>query len=253
MKITDLLGALLSSFRMKGREKPRAPRVPLVPLHRVTFTAHLPEAEPRVIPVANISSGGMGLIRDESVRLPRVGEQIKGTLNVDGEQFAIVMKVAHQSGKLTGCQFIATPATLKDCVERYFSAELTGKSLSEVNPEILKAEVDGRPRWFRGKGSSEIYLVQGADNGLVRFRASFLGLTVEGAKGKSLRHGFVTSSDPVLDEDGEGAKYKGSPLAHYVAGRPPADVLQAIQRLVGQVHGLPQSLKTEILTMIEGA
>jgi hypothetical protein len=253
MKITDLVGALLSSFRMKGREKPRAPRVPLVPLHRVTFSAHLPETAPRVIAVANISSGGLGLISEESVRLPHIGEQLKGTLTIDGEDFSVVMRVAHQSGKLTGCQFFATPATLKDHVERYFSAELTGKSLSEVNPEILKAEVDGRPRWFRGSGSSEVYLVQGADEGLLRFRASFLGLTVEGAKGKALRHGFVTTADPVLDEDGEGAKYKGSPVAHYVTGRPPADVLQAIQRLVGQVQGLSQPLKNEILTMIEGA
>ncbi len=253
MNIQNMLRALLSSFRMKGREQPRAPRVSLAPLHRVTFTAQLPEAELRTIAVANVSSGGLGLIKEDSLRLPRTGEQIKGTLDIDGESFSIVLKVAHHSGKLTGCQFMAAPATLKDRVERYFSAELTGKSLSEVNPDILKPEHDGRPRWFRGKGSAEIYLIQGADHGLVRFRASFLGVTVEGVRGKSLRHGFVTATDPSLDEDGEGAKYKGSAIVHYVSGRPPADVLHAIERLVGQVQGLPQPLKNEILTLIKGA
>lgn len=228
----------------------RASRVPLSPLHDIRISAHLPElAEP--LTVANISTTGIGIIKAGDGHWPKVGETFKATVGIGPDEYTVALKTVHNTGKVLGAAFIAASPDLKQSIEHYFAAELTGLSFIEVNQNSLKAEEDGTPHWYRGRGNGSLYFVE--DGGTVRrFTMTFFGSHIEGERGKGSRFGHIVDDDPGTEGEDGHAQHKASSLVRLSSGALPPELEHMALRMLEQVANLSPSQKTQIQAMIKG-
>lgn len=214
----------------------RASRVRLMPLHDVYFRPVGETGEPVV--VANLSSSGLGLVRESGRFWPQPHVVVQGTLVLPQGQFQLQIKVVRNTPTIVGCAFVSGTPELFDAIQKYFQTELHALQLTQVRPEILKPEPDGTPRLFRSSRNCELFLVE-RDGALVRFQLSFLGHYFEGMPGQPLRYGFIHGDDK------EKPKYKGSSIVR-VSGNIPSEVIETAKKFILNVPDLSKQQRGAI-------
>ncbi|HLD99814.1 MAG TPA: hypothetical protein VJB59_06120 [Bdellovibrionota bacterium] len=237
---------------------PRAPRVRLLPLHRISFrlehfTRH------SVIAVANLSSTGIGLIpgtltsaqissapgstqveglQSALGRLPGSGDIMRGHLLIHEASYKLVLRTVHLSEAVVGCAFQEVPRDLSGAIQSYLTAELSGTEMQYVGPESLEPNPEGTPHWYHGKNNSDLYLVENGGK-IVRFCLVFLANYIEGGTDRPLRFGSVVKEESL--ENGGSIAWQDS------FG---ADTLCAAVRLLTHIPHLPPEHKDGILRLI---
>lgn len=220
----------------------RAPRVRLLPLHEIFFWRTEPLPETRV-EIANISTTGVGLLRETGIEWPKSGDFAHGEIDLRGQRYPVKIKIAHSSAMILGCSFEDNQAAIRDMVHRYFEYEIAALTLYKANPEVLQAVPDGVPHWLHARNNCELYFVTRSDQ-TVRFNISFFGNYVEGGREMPTRFGQV-----VEGENTEKPSHKGSSLVRWDS-RLAKDLVVPIIRFVENVEHLTFEQRKEIVEMI---
>lgn len=221
----------------------RSARVSVFPVYDVYFQAAIGNRGADV--VVNVSTSGMGLLRVSGRFWPEPHAVVFGHVMLHGKHVAVQTKIVRATSSIIGCSFVGDTTLLAQALEEYFSVELSAVHLSEVNPEILKTELDGRGRLFRSKQNCELYLVE-RDAQLIRFQMSFLGNYLEGSYDEALKFGHVHG------DEREKPKYEGSSLVRYVSDIP-SEILTAAEKFVSNVPGLEKTHRHAIASLIAKA
>jgi hypothetical protein len=217
----------------------RAPRVPLLPLHRVEFRARDGMAA-SALRLANISTSGMGLLRDSGDGWPDVGAVISGDLAFEETIHAVSARIVHRSERVVGTAFVAPTPALRALVNRYFQVELEAVSMVETPPDMLQAEADGTPRWLHGANNCELFFVTRVDE-IARFQITIFGTFIEWLGGDNPpRVGEV-----VEDESATKVRYKGSALVGRLRGSRD-ELLKIAERFVLGILHLSEAQKAFI-------
>ena len=181
-KLLSMAGKTPESRRIQQRD----PRIAIKPLHRVGFKL----ASGGKAGVLNLSAHGVGLVREDVPSL-KVDDRLQGQLIVGDLDYPVSATVRHASGPLVGCEFADTTAAIARAIEEYFRIEILGLKLRRMNPEFLKPDPDGEPRWFTDGSTNELYFARAASGNVPRFHMTVLGHYLEGGEGKALKTGKV--------------------------------------------------------------
>lgn len=228
----------------------RAARVSIQPLHDIWIEIEI-DGKQQEFSIANISTSGIGILSNDQLKHQDKGKVLKARLKIFQNEFLVALKVAHHTSNILGCSYMATTAELKKSIEEYFKSEIAGLHFAAVNPEVLKADERGTPHWYRGKGGMELYFTENKDS-IPFFSLTFLGIHLEGGTNKTTRFGFLVGHDAALNENDEGAKYKGSTLTQMSSTGFPPEFIDSALRLLEQVPNLPINQKEQLITMIKG-
>src|SRR4051812_12279244 len=101
----------------------RAPRVQILPLHRISF---LPVGDRFTGPlhVANISRSGIAFLKSAGHEWPSPGERIRGTVQIGMTSNAVECRVIHAMGRIVGCEYEGETGKLAVALGQYFDVEL---------------------------------------------------------------------------------------------------------------------------------
>jgi hypothetical protein len=229
----------------------RAPRVRVLPLHHLVFRPQDSALGPTVA-LSNISPTGVALLGSSNPqglrRLTEPGEVLLGQLVFNhaaasgGIPVPVSLRVAHASAGVVGAAFVDSPKPLQDAILRYFDLEFSALAMTLVNPKFHKREADGDSHWIHGD-NSELYYVESGGT-LLRFRLSFLGNQVEGARGQG-----VTGGQIVADQDPGKISVKGSTVVRMDEQLSPA-LRHAARRFVTGIPHLPGEHLRAILELL---
>lgn len=207
----------------------RAPRVKILPLHPIEFRL---ENDPQTsVQIGNFSTSGVGFLRKSRSSWPEAGAEIKGNFLFEGRSYPAKLVVVHASSLVVGCSFVGDKTEIENLVSRTFSVELKALRLSEVRSDLLKPEPIGRPHWFLGGETSELYFVEENDR-LLHMHLAFLGHYVEFNQGEKVRFGQL-----IDEEDSDKPQHKGSQLVRYHQPVPP-ELVQNTIRFLENITGL---------------
>ena len=222
----------------------RAPRLRIHPLKNVEFRLEGPTA-PGPVGVANLSSSGIGLLRDSAKGFtwPAAGQKIKGSLLALGQSVAVTIEIVHNRLPVVGGRFSDNLPAIAAFVSKCFQAELRALRLAGVNPAVLKKPPKGTAHWYQDGSGNELYFVD-VDGAIDYFRIVFMGNVIEKFATGELRAGKVEG------EDRDGVEYKGSELVKEIAGIP-ADLRVAAVSFVENVRNLEPEWKAKILPPLE--
>jgi hypothetical protein len=220
----------------------RATRVNIYPMGDFFFTRT--DVVKGSLIVANISSSGVGLIREHGDIWPPAGTELPGTFTLGFGQFPATLHIVHVSGGTVGCKFTSDQTALLEMVNKLFRPEAAGSELSEVRRDILKEDEDGVPRLFRAANGCELFFVENKNEQVLRFQLSFFGHYLEGGDRQTPRAGFLdfdpTKGDPA---------YKGSTLVR-LSDELPRDLVNNAVRFIGAIPGLSDEVKSQICLAI---
>ncbi len=220
-----------------GNDSRIAPRVKIIPLHRISFKSLNPA---RVLPlgVRNISSTGFGLI-PPPVAWETRPDSLVGQLTIGAEQLDIAARIVHLSQAIVGCQFQGDTAALSRLLEEYFKVELNALKARQINPAVLKQDPRGTPHWFVAENNSELYYVE-KDGALVHFRLSVFGNSIDGGEGKPVTFGIEES-----DRTPEGDIRKGSVLIQTTQSLP-REIVETAIRFIESIEKAPREVKDRL-------
>ena len=218
------------------------PRVQILPLHNVKFLLG-DESARKVFDIANISFGGIGILRSDSKILPKKGELMKASLHIYNQILDAPVIIAHTGHLTIGCTFVKPSDELLFSIEKYLEVELTALHMQPTHPGLLRDEPDGRPFWYFGKNNCELFYVV-KDDKLVRFHITYFSNYLEGAPRKELRFGKV-----VGDEVKEQMKLKGSNIIEWEKNIPDKLISVSI-KLLQNVEGMDHSHAKQIIDLI---
>lgn len=214
----------------------------VLPLHNLAL--RLSAGAGAAVPITNISTAGLGLLRAGMEQVPETGGRIEGALELEGRRLDTILRVAHVSPTVIGCAFEEPSADLKAAILRYFEVEISAVEMKEISPAFLKADPDGTPHWFRGRNNCELFFVTDSRDGLVRFSMAFFGNMVEGGLSEETRFGHVVDT---VDEEAEFKPgYKASALVSW-APDPERDLSELARRFLKGVSGLDSRHLASIL------
>lgn len=218
--------------------KPRAPRLPLSPLHHVEFK--ITPAEDHVlsgaVPIANLSTTGIGFIKG-ACEWPVAGTFLEGELHVGSKLFPVTVKVIFHRADTIGCAFHTPTLQTDEGIARYreiaayFKLEIAALSLAKVPEESLEKDVDGTPHWFTGPDGAELYYVE-KDGVIVHFHFTFLGSYIEGERGNIPRLGALVEAPTPLKP-----QHKSSTLVQFYTTFDP-EIKAASLRFLSHVKGI---------------
>ena len=215
----------------------RIPRIVVTSLHRIMFR----ESFGMMTQVANISAGGMALIR-EAAHGWKKDDTLQGALIIDQNEYEIEARIKHLDSTLAGCQFVSDRTDFKKAIHNYLKVEILALTLRPVSKEYLKADPRGEVHWLTDGRQNEFYCVTDT-NGVVAFNMSFLGTYVEGGRATSLRTGSVRAT-----ATGE-ARHKGAELLD-LANQPTHDTLKLAEIFVQNIERLDSSIRAQLSSMI---
>ena len=258
-----LLGKLFKNEAPKGgRDQSSgrtAPRVPLTSLHRVSFHEEKPSSG-RVLAIANISTSGVGFLRESASSWPPAGSVLEGRLEVPaagGRQAGVPAraKIVHgiDSGRVVGCAFVPEAGgnilAVQRLVRDYFRIELAALNMIHAPEDVLAAEPDGAPHWFHGKNNCELHYVSAKEDRdrLLRFQISFFANFVDGDDTGPVRYGAVVED---LDSGESKPRHKSAALVRWQEPFPP-EMVEPIVRFISTIQGLPPSIRASLVGRIE--
>lgn len=235
-----------------GKDDPivleRAPRITITPLHNISFHLREPFELPD-IKVGNISSTGIGFLRDTMSEELKDIDIFKGDLVHHGNDSKIETRNVHCTPKILGCAFLRNFDAVKGVIHRYFNLELAAMDLAKVSHNVLKKVPDGTPHWFQKRGDCELYYVEdGAE--IVRFNLTFFGNYIEFERGKELVYGRIVDEEP---EDQDEPRRYG--FNEFVLAEPaiPPDVVVGAVNFVMNIEGLSSEYEKFICGLLSRA
>jgi hypothetical protein len=173
---------------------------------------------------------------------------LRGEIDFKGRKHLFEAKLVHVSGEIAGCAFVSRQLEFVRAFQDYFELELSALRLNRMNPEHLKKEPDGEPRFFHGN-DCELFFVETPQSGggwkLARFHLSFLGNYFEGELGKSVRYGYV-----IEPEDKDKPSHAASDLIRFTNA--PPEMMAAAARFVENVRELTADQRAALLKMLKG-
>ena len=219
---------------------PRAPRVVLGPLHRLTFH---PVSSERKLLLSNISSGGFGVLDHGGVYSPN--EIIPGVLEIDKNAFELQAQVRHITPRFAGLEFVKPQRTLVEAIENFFRLEFVALRLRLVDPAYLQTDPRGRVVWLTDGQQNEVHAIVGK-NGLIEFHLSFLGHHVQGTTDKGVRIGSISESEATTPG------HKGATLIveNAFAAK---DILRLALIFVSHASDVPEHVRKLIVERIKAA
>lgn len=169
--------------------RPRASRVSLGPLHRVSFR---PVDSKEKLLLGNISQGGMLLLqpgeRAES------GKPLGGELTIDHDTFQIEGRFRHTTPTRAGVEFVKPSPELVSAIERYLRLEFLAMKLRRVDDMYLKPDPRGKIVWMTDGKQNEIYAVVG-NRGLLDFHLTFLGHHIHATHDSAIHVGSIDEGE----------------------------------------------------------
>jgi hypothetical protein len=185
----------------------RAPRIRVLPLHRVSFQRESPVG---TFKVSNLSATGLGLVAEPGIVWPALGEMISGDLVVGegskGSRISLRARIVRLSDTVVGVHFMEKPPGLIEALRGYFKVESAALKLTAVKSELLEANTEGKPFCFVGENNTQLFYTE-KQGELTSFELSLFGNHIEAFKGRSLKFGSL-SHDEVADKP----KFKGATL-----------------------------------------
>ncbi len=220
--------------------KPRAPRVPISPLHRVHFDLESP-THALGLKLSNISTSGIGLIVENNTISP--GSPLKGRLVFNQKTHVpIEMKAIHITHGIAGSHYLNPSSDLKKAIQDFFKLELAGLGTMKVNPKYHKKETDGTSAWITGDNCDLYYVAE--EDKVIRFKLTFLGNHFTAAQGKPLYVGHVSSGHSSDDE----IRYKGSDLLEDV--KISKELIESALTVINHIPHLSDAHRSGIIQMI---
>lgn len=139
--------------------------------------------------VADLSVRGMAIrIVDREDFYPfMVGAEVRGTLSIRREKFAVHGSVRHLGGDLVGIEFDELPASVAHALSAYLDPVTQGRNLRLVpsdDDSILFASASG----------TEVFFDRGADGRFSRLTVMILGALVRWDETTGLRTGMIRNS-----------------------------------------------------------
>lgn len=224
----------------------RAPRIRLLSLHGLHFERKVPAFDSKIF-ITNLSTTGIGFLKESGEPWPEEGSVIEGSLFSQNNHIEIQAKVIHTSTQVVGCHFEGPSKKIEDFVNRFFDLELSALRMNPVNPDILKPENDGTPFWFLGVDNCELYYTVSPNGKVLRFSLSYFGNYLEGGVGRTTKLGHV-----VEDEGLEKPHYKGSALIR-VSPTMESSLTETALRFLTNIEKLPSDHRSQIIEFIEEA
>lgn len=219
----------------------RAPRVSLIPLHRVHFRVDEP-SELGMVPVLNLSLSGLGLARHASQPWPPLRSRVQGELRIEEENYPLAVEMVYTSEQLVGARFLDMAPELKNRILRYFIAEFAATRMTEVNRSVLAEEPDGNPHFLVGQNQCELYYVE-KDSRVVWFHLTFVGNYIEGDRKGRLKEG--------LFEAEERKTYKGSTMIRSL--RPLSrEQGELALKFLANIRTLEPGIQGQLVALIQG-
>ena len=238
-----IFGRKKKKKRTEKEYQTRASRIRVTSLHGIAFLTVDPD--PGVpLELFNLSVSGIGLKKGGWKLCPPVGKKLVGDLVIRGSRYRCNLTVVHFDNEAVGCQFGGDMEEMTTFIRNAFHLEIKASNMVEVNPKILKAEEDGRPRWFRGVEDIELFFVED-DKGVIRFHMTFVDQYIEGGRGIDLKCGKV-----VRESDFDKPKYQGSTLIQYYS-QLTEDVTDLAKRFLDNIEGLSSERKEEIQLILD--
>jgi hypothetical protein len=220
--------------------QPREPRVFLNETHRVAFTM-LEPVGPRQVRLRDVSIGGLSIEQKDVPEL-KVGDLIKGRVEIDSQSFEVDCEVRHISKGIAGCLLTRPSGDYKRALESYLRVEILGLKLIKVDESYLKPDPAGQVSWFTDSGGSEVYCVHD-DEGVVNFHVSFLTNYVQGGRAKKLLCGYI-------DEGIRKGVNRINAALIKPLDVPSPEMLRLAGVLVQNVEKMPAELKAEIQKLL---
>jgi len=183
----------------------RAPRVQLLPLHKIHCTVTVFALE-IATGVSNISASGVGLMRDALKTWPPIGTQLPANLQIGKNVFKIDLFIIHLSPAVIGCKFINPSKELVTAINQYLKVELLAVEMIYIGPQNLEPTALGVPHWYHGDNNTELYFVEEPkSHKVVQMKLLFLGHYLEAAPGQAVKFGHYVENE-ALNQASAGAK-----------------------------------------------
>jgi hypothetical protein len=180
----------LNNSAKKRVKIPRAERVKLVNLHRISFHPKTPPFAD-TLTLANLSATGIGFIRGEITNWPKVGQIMSGTIEMETVPYQISVKIARETPDVIGGSWVDPSPSFLQLIHRYFEAELAALKLHEINPRFIKQpDNQNKARWIQGDNNCELYIEKQSEQ-IDYFNLLLLGNYAEGGEGKTTRFGSM--------------------------------------------------------------
>ena len=117
------------------------------------------------IPLANLSSNGLGLwIEDDRIIL-NVGASLRGVIEVPEKKYEVQLKVMRKSKNVYGCEFVKPLPELSIYLQMQFPIEEDASKLVNIKEEYLAQRKEGNPHWHSDGYKSELYYIE--SNGIL--------------------------------------------------------------------------------------
>lgn len=213
------------------------PRLPLKPLHKVSFQF---EKNGTFYKLFNISIGGFGFFsrKESSVNSEKNNHSVQ--LYIDTLKFEVQIEVVHRSDKVTGCRFVNSDPKLVEAIENYFIIELSALKMSRVESKD-DGSPEGKILFFLGQNNCEI-LIHENYGAVQHFSIILFGNYLEGDQKGTLWVGEKIDYPTAIAPDG----------VHLFKPVQKADIhlIESASRLIDSVQGLTEVQKKTIIDLL---
>ncbi len=152
---------------------------------------------PKVYPVVDASSGGMGIrmVDPTDLRLFSVGTSLEGTLSLRREKFPVVAVVRNAAGDRVGCEFTwpEGQATRAKAFREALDLLLSPESLGEALRPAPAAQTESGSIWYQGPSNTHLWLWRGNDGKYRRMAVLVLGNWIQWDEAEGLHTGALKS------------------------------------------------------------
>jgi hypothetical protein len=166
--------------------RPRPARLQSELLAQVEFHAQTANG-PVQVPIINISTHGIALDQKD-LQLPE--KEIKGTLNINGQLFDVLLSVIHKKDNILGCNFKEVPEIFISVFQHFFKLPLLASAFSKVDKSVLNQPDEGEAHWYFDRNENEVYYIQ-KDTSIIHFHIVIDGLYIEGDLGRQIKTGII--------------------------------------------------------------
>lgn len=208
-----------------------APRFQLSALDHIGFQFQSPVLEDELVHLANISSSGVALLKEDVHPPLKPGDTLSGLLFFGATPIPITLYVVHLTGGVIGAAFKQPSTLLQTAIREYFEMEIEGLSCEKVDPKHHKKDPEGEAHWFHGDRCDLFYVTQ--QDHLIKMRLTFLGLHFEGQNGSPLQ------IHQVHQDENTSPEFTKEILLKYNAPNDKIEWIQAALKFLRNIPGLP--------------
>jgi hypothetical protein len=183
------------NFLLKSDLNTRELRINISELNEIYLFIKI-ENEIIKYPINNISSKGLAFLASENENHSYHHHQtLEAKIQFKSNFKKIKLEVVHINGNLIGCKVQEKVEEYKEIIRDYFSAEISALTVTQVGPENLKPDTEGKPYWFQSDQNCELFYVIGFDNLIKKFHLVVFGYSII-FDGEKIMMGTVWKDEP---------------------------------------------------------